>query len=93
LGTGKTRSRYRWRLIDATATQGQRRTIVSSLLDESAERLTQLRAYRWTIEIVFRWLKRVVQLDTLEFIPIYRECNLVSKAMDRRGPHDRITLS
>lgn len=65
LGTGKTRSCYRWRLIDATDTQGQRRTIVSSLLDEPAERLTQLRAYRWTIEIVFRWLKRVLQLDTL----------------------------
>jgi len=65
LGTGKTRSRYRWRLLDVTDTQGQRRTIVSSLLDETAERLTQLRTYRWTIEIVFRWLKRVLQLDTL----------------------------
>jgi IS4 transposase len=65
LGTGKTRSAYRWRLLDATDTQGQRRTIVTSLLAESAERLTQLRAYRWTIEIVFRWLKRVLQLDTL----------------------------
>lgn len=65
LGTGKTRSRYCWRLLDATDTQGQRRTIVTSLLDESAERITQLRAYRWTIEIVFRWLKRVLQLDTL----------------------------
>lgn len=65
LGTGKTRSHYLWRVIDATDTQGQRRTIVTSLLDESAERLTQLRAYRWTIEIVFRWLKRVLQLDTL----------------------------
>ena len=41
LGTGKTRSCYRWRLIDATDTQGQRRTLVSSLLDEPAERLTQ----------------------------------------------------
>jgi len=65
LGTGKRRSQYRWRRIDATDPQGQRRTIVSSLLEESAERLTQLRAYRWTIEIVFRWLKRVLQLDTL----------------------------
>jgi Transposase DDE domain len=65
LGTGKTRSHYWWRLIDATDTQGQRRTMVTSLLDESAERITQLRAYRWTIEIVFRWLKRVLQLDTL----------------------------
>ena len=65
LGKGKTRSRYRWRVIDATDTQGQRRTIVTSLLTESAERITQLRTYRWTIEIVFRWLKRVLQLDTL----------------------------
>ncbi len=65
LGTGKTRSRYQWRIIDATDTQGQRRTIVTSLLAESAERITQLRTYRWTIEIVFRWLKRVLQLDTL----------------------------
>lgn len=65
LGSRKTRSRYLWRLIDATDTQGQRRTILTSLLEESAERITQLRAYRWTIEIVFRWLKRVLQLDSL----------------------------
>ena len=65
LGTGKTRSRSLWRILDATETQGQRRTIVTSLLEESAERITQLRTYRWTIEIVFRWLKRVLQLDTL----------------------------
>jgi hypothetical protein len=65
LGTGDTRSRYLWRLIDATDTQGRRRTILTSLLAESAERITQLRAYRWTIEIVFRWLKRVLQLDEL----------------------------
>ena len=65
LGTGDSRSPHLWRLIDATDTQGQRRTILTSLLAESAERITQLRAYRWTIEIVFRWLKRVLQLDTL----------------------------
>jgi len=65
LGTGKTRSRYLWRLIDATDTQGQRRTILTSLLQERTERITQLRAYRWTIEIVFRWLKRVLKLDEL----------------------------
>jgi hypothetical protein len=65
LGTGATRSRHLWRLIDATDTQGQRRTILTSLLAESAERITQLRTYRWTIEIVFRWLKRILQLDRL----------------------------
>lgn len=65
LGTGDTRSPHLWRLIDATDTQEQRRRILTSLLDDTAERITQLRAYRWTIEIVFRWLKRVLQLDTL----------------------------
>jgi len=65
LGTGDTRSRYLWRVIDATDTQGRRRTILSSLLAEPAERITQLRTYRWTIEIVFRWLKRGLQLDEL----------------------------
>jgi IS4 transposase len=65
LGSGSTRSEHLWRLLDATDTQGQRRTILTSLLTESAERITHLRAYRWTIEIVFRWLKRVLQLDEL----------------------------
>jgi hypothetical protein len=65
LGTGDTRSRYLWRVIDATDTQGRRRTILTSLLAEPAERITQLRTYRWTSEIVFRWLKRVLQLDEL----------------------------
>jgi IS4 transposase len=65
LGSGKTRSRYLWRVLDVTDTPGQRRPILTSLLDETAERVTQLRAYRWTIEIVFRWLKRVLQLETL----------------------------
>lgn len=65
LGSGKKRSPYLWRLIDATDTRGQRRTILTSLLTETAERITRLRAYRWTIEIVFRWLKRVLKLDEL----------------------------
>lgn len=65
LGSGNTRSEQLWRLLDATDTQGRRRIILTSLLTESAERITQLRAYRWTIEIVFRWLKRVLQLDEL----------------------------
>jgi Transposase DDE domain len=65
LGRGNARSEHLWRLLDATDTQGQRRTILPSLLTESAERITHLRAYRWTIEIVFRWLKCVLKLDEL----------------------------
>lgn len=65
IGTGQTRSPHLWRVRDATDTQGQQRTILTSLLDESAARITPLRAYRWTIESVFCWLKRGLQLDTL----------------------------
>jgi hypothetical protein len=65
LGAGDARSRHLWRLLDATDTQGRRRTILTSFLEESAERITPLGAYRWTIEIVFRWLKRVLKLDQL----------------------------
>jgi len=65
LGSGESRSEYLWRLLDATDTQGQRRTILTSLLTEPAERITHLRAYRWTIEVVFRWLKRILKLDEL----------------------------
>jgi hypothetical protein len=68
VGTGKTRSPQLWRVLDATDPQGQRRTILTSLLDEEAERSTQLRAYRWTIEIVVRWLTRVLQSDTLSSV-------------------------
>jgi IS4 transposase len=65
LGSGDTRSEHLWRLLDATDTQGRRRTILTSLLTEPAERITQLRAYRWAIEIVFRWLKQVLKLEEL----------------------------
>lgn len=39
--------------------------MLTRLLDERAARMTQLRTYRWTLESVFRWLKRVLQLDEL----------------------------
>ena len=65
LGHGDTRSAHLWRLLDASDTQGQRRTILTSLLLESAERITHLRTYRWAIEIVCRWLKRGLKLDEL----------------------------
>jgi hypothetical protein len=65
VGSGNTRSEHLWRLLDATDTQGRRRTLLTSLLSEPAERITRLRAYRWTIAMVFRWLNRVLQLDEL----------------------------
>jgi hypothetical protein len=65
LGTGKPRSPPLWRLLDATDPQGQRRTILTSLLEERAGRITQLRAYRWAIAMVCRWLTRVLPLAAL----------------------------
>ena len=41
---------------------------MTSLVEETAERLTQVRAYRWTSESVFRWLKQVLQLDTVSSV-------------------------
>ena len=65
LGSGKPRAGYLWRLLDAPEPQGPCRTILTSLLTEAAERITQLRTYRWTIEIVCRWLKGVLKLAEL----------------------------
>jgi len=65
LGTGATRSRYLWRVIDATDTQGRRHMILTSLLDESAERITQLRASAGPLRSCSAGLKRVLQLDKL----------------------------
>jgi IS4 transposase len=44
-------------------TTGKEITILTNLLLLSAEQICLLYCYRWTIEIVFRWLKQIVQLD------------------------------
>lgn len=40
-------------------------TLITSLVDSPVERICLLYHYRWTIEIVFRWLKQILQLDHL----------------------------
>lgn len=39
-------------------------TLLSSMVDASAAEICALYHYRWTIEILFRWLKQLLQLDT-----------------------------
>jgi hypothetical protein len=63
LGKGSNRSDQVYRLIDATDSQGHRATILTDLLDLTAEQVCQLRTYRWVVEIVFRWLKSQLKVD------------------------------
>lgn len=63
LGSGANRSSQVYRLIDATDSQGHRATILTDLLELTAEQLCQLRTYRWVVEIVFRWLKSLLEID------------------------------
>ena len=63
LGSGKNRTTQVYRLVDATDSRGRRRTILTDLLGLTAEQICQLRMYRWVIEIVFRWLKSLLEID------------------------------
>lgn len=53
------------RLLEVELTSGKSITLLTSFLDKSADQICLLYRYRWTIEIVFRWLKQLLQLDHL----------------------------
>ena len=65
IGTGDRKSVYLYRLVDATDSRGQRRQILTDLLDLPVDQLCALRKYRWTVETVIRWLKKHLGLDHL----------------------------
>jgi hypothetical protein len=54
-----------FRMLRVRQTSGQEITLISSLIDLSADQICLLYRYRWTIEIVFRWLRQTLQLDHL----------------------------
>ena len=54
-----------YRLINVLDSQGEPIVIVTSLLDMPVERVCLLYFYRWTIEILFRWLKHTLSLAHL----------------------------
>lgn len=54
-----------FRMLRVRQTSGQEITLISSLLDLSADQICLLYRYRWTIEIVFRWLRQTLELDHL----------------------------
>lgn len=54
-----------YRMLKVELTTGEQITLLTSLLELSANQVCLLYLYRWTIEIVFRWLKQLLQLDHL----------------------------
>ena len=54
-----------YRLLQVKLTSGKEVTLLSSLLEMPADDICLLYRYRWTIEIVFRWLRQTLQIDHL----------------------------
>jgi hypothetical protein len=54
-----------FRMLKVRQTNGQEITLITTLLDLSADQTCLLYRYRWTIEIVFRWLRQTLELDHL----------------------------
>lgn len=52
-----------YRMLKVRLTNGEQITLITSLLTASADQICLLYRYRWTIEIVFRWLRQTLQLD------------------------------
>jgi IS4 transposase len=52
-------------MLRVRQTNGQEITLLSSLIDLSADQICLLYRYRWTIEIVFRWLRQTLELEHL----------------------------
>ena len=52
-----------YRMLRVEMTNGQEVTLLSSMLDVPADHICLLYRYRWTIEIVFRWLRQTLHID------------------------------
>ena len=52
-----------YRMLKVRLTTGEQITLITSLLEAPADQICLLYRYRWTIEIVFRWLRQTLQLD------------------------------
>ncbi|MEJ2267419.1 MAG: IS4 family transposase [Anaerolineales bacterium] len=54
-----------YRMLKVRQTNGHEITLLTSLVGLSADEICLLYRYRWTIEIVFRWLRQTLKLDHL----------------------------
>jgi len=52
-----------YRMLEVKLTNGEQITLITSLLEAPADQICLLYRYRWTVEIVFRWLRQTLQLD------------------------------
>lgn len=52
-----------YRMLQVEMTNGKEVTLLSTLLEAPADHICLLYRYRWTIEIVFRWLRQTLQID------------------------------
>jgi hypothetical protein len=65
LGAREDHEKHQYRLIHILDTKGKAIIVVTSLLDLPVEHVCLLYFYRWTIEILFRWLKHILGLAHL----------------------------
>lgn len=63
IGADERRSPHRYRALEIIDSQGEKYWLLTNLFDLTAEQIAQLWRYRWTVEIVFRWLKSQLQLN------------------------------
>jgi hypothetical protein len=54
-----------YRMLRVRLTNDEEVTLLSSLVNASADEICLLYRYRWTIEILFRWLRQTLELDHL----------------------------
>jgi hypothetical protein len=52
-----------FRLLEVQMSNGQQATLLSTLTEMPADHICLLYRYRWSIEIVFRWLRQRLQID------------------------------
>jgi putative transposase len=65
LGGEQNRTAHEYRLLDVLTPDGKEATLVTNRWDLTPEQICALYQYRWTIEIVFRWLKHTLGLSHL----------------------------
>jgi len=62
IGTGRNQAKNTYRIIIGKDSYGNDLKILTNMVDLSVEQIVLLYQYRWTIEIVFRWLKHSLKL-------------------------------
>ncbi|PIU62631.1 MAG: hypothetical protein COS85_17925 [Armatimonadetes bacterium CG07_land_8_20_14_0_80_59_28] len=64
LGSPENRARHRYRFLKVLDSKGNPLQILTNIRNLAAWKICLLYRYRWTIEIVFRWIKRSLQVKS-----------------------------